>query len=323
MTVEPVTEFDQWYTDRSVNTRTGALEFRNTTPCAQRLVAKFESFKHEMDARLANYWKLEMLADGEVLSKQKDLPNVSSGETAGMVRRIARNVVQNTPNVEVISKFDDDSAEGIFVRHMLLEKIIGSDNYSNDMQQNLFASTISSCTLGFDCVVPVLLQHPAGDWYIKYDTIHYRDVFPEPGVKDVRQSQEVFIRRYLTKGDIRALIQAQTQGWDIPALRRLAEIPPELGEARELLLVPRVAVGVGPRERRECLGVVTRSVPRRPRVRDGRAAAGRPRPAPRVVHAGPADRGAGVAGLDGDRCHPRLGRRFRARHGRPGRGPRP
>ena len=226
MTVEPVTEFDQWYTDRSVNTRTGALEFRNTTPCAQRLVAKFESFKREMDARLANYWKLEMLADGEVLSKQKDLPNVSSGETAGMVRRIARNVVQNTPNVEVISKFDDDSAEGVFVRHMLLEKIIGSDNYSNDMQQNLFASTISSCTLGFDCVVPVLLQHPAGDWYIKYDTIHYRDVFPEPGVKDVRQSQEVFIRRYLTKGDIRALIQAQTQGWDIPALRRLAETRP-------------------------------------------------------------------------------------------------
>ena len=74
-----------------------------------------------------------MLADNQVISPKPDLPNISSGETAGMIRRIARNVVQNTPNVEVISKFDDDQERGVITRAILGEKIIGSDTYGNDM----------------------------------------------------------------------------------------------------------------------------------------------------------------------------------------------
>lgn len=52
---------------------------------------------------------LVLLADGEVISPKPDLPSVSSGETAGIVRRIAHNLVQHTPNVEIINQFDDDS----------------------------------------------------------------------------------------------------------------------------------------------------------------------------------------------------------------------
>lgn len=54
--------------------------------------------------------------------------------------------MQHIPNVEIINQFDDDSPKGIIARHILLTKIIGSDLYSNDMQQNLFASTKLSLT---------------------------------------------------------------------------------------------------------------------------------------------------------------------------------
>ena len=222
-----ITDFDQWYTGRTENERTGCIEFRGTAEAGARLLRRYNDFKREMDARCANYDKLEMLADGEVISKKPDLPNVSSGETAGIVRRIARNLVQHTPNVEVICKFDDDSVNGILARHILTTKIIGNDQYSNDMQQNLFASTKMALTLGFDCVIPVLLQDAGGSWYIKFDTIHYRDVFPEPGVKDVRDATEVFVRRYLTKGEIKALIRNQTDGWDIAALKELITRQPK------------------------------------------------------------------------------------------------
>jgi hypothetical protein len=178
-------------------------------------------YKSEMDQRLEGYEKLEKIADGVVISPKADLPNVSSGETAGLVRRMARNLVQNCPNVEVISEFNDDSVQGVFSRHILTTKIIGSDEYSNDMQQNLFASTKTALTLGFDTVIPALVQDAAGGWYMKYDAIHYRDVFPEPGAKDVRQSNIVFVRRYLTKGEVKALIRDQAPGWDPAALRSL------------------------------------------------------------------------------------------------------
>lgn len=224
----PIKDFDLWYVDRKVDPRNGCIETRGgLSDQATRLIRRYDYFKREMDARCADYEKLVLLADGEVISPKPDLPNVSSGETAGIVRRIARNLVQHTPNVEIINQFDDDSPKGIIARHILLTKIIGSDLYSNDMQQNLFASTKLSLTTGFDCVIPVLLQQADGTWYTKYDTIHYRDVFPEPGAKDVRQATEVFVRRYLTKGEVKALVQNQVRGWDLAALRDLLHTNPK------------------------------------------------------------------------------------------------
>jgi len=224
--------FEDWYDEYKVDPRDGCLDVRNIGPHGNRLWHMYTRYKSEMDKRVENYHKLEKLADGAVISPKPDLPNISSGETAGLVRRIARNLVQNTPNVEVLSKYDDDSMPGIFARYILTAKIIGSDEYSNDMQQNLFASTKTALTLGFDTVLPVLLQDAAGGWYMKYDTIHYRDVFPEPGAKDVRQATQVFIRRYLTKGEVHALIDNETAGWDTAALKAMMKAAP-YGRARE------------------------------------------------------------------------------------------
>lgn len=228
----PVMTFEDWYTEYRIDSRDGSLDCRGFSDLAMHLWSMYMRYKSEMDMRLENYHKLERLADGVVISPKPDLPNISSGETAGLVRRIARNLVQNCPNVEIISKFDDDSTPGIFTKHILLSKIIGSDEYSNDMQQNLFSSVKTALTLGFDAVVPALLQDAAGSWYIKYDSLHYRDVFPEPGARDVRQAENVFVRRYLTKGEVKAMIREETFGWDVPALKSLLVSQP-FGRARE------------------------------------------------------------------------------------------
>jgi len=228
---QPITDFSEWYVDYDpTGGRDDTLEYRGFAPCADEVWSMWQYFKREMDLRVANYDILERLVDAEVISPKADLPNISSGETAGLVRRIARNLVQNTPNVEVISRFDDDDLKGIFSRHILTSKIIGSDEYSNDMQQNLFASTKTALTLGFGCVIPVLLQDAAGGWYMKYDTIHYRDVFPEPGCKDIRNATVVFVRRYLTRGEAIQLIMDQAPGWDVDALKRMVKNRPQSKE---------------------------------------------------------------------------------------------
>lgn len=222
---DAVTTFDQWYTSRSED-RDGCLDYRDLAPCATEMWRLFEHYKREHEKRVANYYKYEMMADAEVVSKKPDLPNVSSGEIAGMVRRVARNVVQNTPNVEVVNEFDDDGPKGILADHILRTKIIGDELNSNEMQQNLFASVMSAFTLGFEAVTPVLGQQADGTWAMTYDVIHYRDVFPEPGVKDVRKAPVVFVRRYLTRAEVRQLIRDNVAGWDIPALRRLVKNAP-------------------------------------------------------------------------------------------------
>ena len=226
MSARPVMSFEDWYSEYRLDPRDGSLDRATVSPFGQQMWSQYQRYKTEMDRRLVNYEKLEKLADGTVISPKPDLPNVSSGETAGLVRRIARNLVQNCPNVEVISKYDDDSTQGIFSRHILTTKIIGSDEYSNDMQQNLFASVKTALTLGFDTVIPVLLQDAAGGWYMKYDAIHYRDVFPEPGARDIRDANTVYVRRYLTKGEVMSLIRDEAPGWDTAALRALLTSAP-------------------------------------------------------------------------------------------------
>lgn len=221
-----VTAFEDWYEGYQEDPHTGCLKYRAMSPCASGIFRRYEHYKREMDRRVADFYKLELLADAEVISRKPDLPNVSSGEVAGLVRRIARMLVQNTPNVEVISEFDDDSVNGVLSSYILRSQIIGTDKYSNDMQQNLYASVKTSLTLGFDAVVPVLCQQPGGGWIIEYNPIHYRDVFPEPGATDVRRATQVFVRRYLTKGEIEQLIRDQVSGWDHAALRELLRARP-------------------------------------------------------------------------------------------------
>ena len=222
-----ITDFDQWYGSYRVNPNTNILEYAGSlSEECQHLIGRYDYYRREMGTRVANYHKYEKQASAEVVSIKEGMPNISSGDSAGYIERIAKNVIQNTPNVEIVSKFDDDSVAGRLANYFLKNKIIGDDEYSNDMQQNLRASTEIALTLGFDCVIPVLQQQANGAWYIQYDNINYRDVFPEPGAKDVRRANDVFVRRYLTKGDIKALIRDSVPGWDHSALRRLLETSP-------------------------------------------------------------------------------------------------
>lgn len=217
---DPVTKFDDWYAERTLN---DAQELTNVRlkPPAQSIERQYRHFKSEMDRRMHGMEDLEKLANNEVTNVRPDRPNISSGELAGIILRLARNSVQNAPNVEVISQLDDDSLGGVVADFILRHKVLHYDSYTNDLRTRLQATVKDGLTFGFDCVLPVLTRKPNGDWWIEYDAIHYRDVFPEPGARDVREANAVFIRRYLTKGDIKALVRNETPGWDHAALRSM------------------------------------------------------------------------------------------------------
>lgn len=221
----PIAEFEQWYEGMWEDAE-GCLQARALTPQASKLIKSFRDFKSEADSRLSGYDKLEQLADAAVAQEQSDLANVSSGETAGLLRRIARTLVQNTPNVDVVSIHDDDAVKGVLSKYLLSANIISDGEYSNDMQQNLYASTVMALAIGFTAVLPTLVREPNGSWRVLYDELHYRDVFPEPGIKDIRRANDVFVRKYLTKGDILDILHRKTPGWNLPALRGLLQREP-------------------------------------------------------------------------------------------------
>ncbi|MGL5248073.1 MAG: hypothetical protein ACRC8U_07750, partial [Brooklawnia sp.] len=86
---DPIGSFDDWYVHRAENDRTGCVEYKGITECASGLLHKYRRYKQEMDARCHNFGQLTKLASAEVISPKPDLPNVSSGDVAGLIRRIA------------------------------------------------------------------------------------------------------------------------------------------------------------------------------------------------------------------------------------------
>lgn len=220
-----VESFEDWYSKYRVD-QNGVLQHNGLAPCAQGHVRRHLYYKREMDTRVKNYYKYEKQASAEVVTERRNQANISSGDSASFLERVAKGIVQHTPNVTIVNQFDDDTVPGQLCTYFLKHRVIGEDEYSNDMHQNLLSSVETSLTIGFDCVIPVLMQNAAGDWYIQYDSIHYRDVYPEPGARDVRRAHDVYVRRYLTKGDIKHIIRNQVQGWDVAALRRILQTAP-------------------------------------------------------------------------------------------------
>ena len=219
---KPVTSIEDWYTEQQVD-QDGVLTHVSFAESVPRLKWSYEHYKREMEKRVVGKEDLEKIANNEVTVVRPDRPNISSGEVAGLVLRIARNVVQNAPNVEVISSIEDDSLGGVIADYILRSKILHYDTYTNDLRTRLQATVKAGLTISFDCVVPVLDKKPNGEWWIQYDSIHYRDVFPEPGAVDIREANSVFVRRYLTKGDVKALIGANPTGWNVPALKAMLQ----------------------------------------------------------------------------------------------------
>ena len=220
-----VESFEDWYTGYRV-TPEGCLEYNGFAPCALAHFRRHQYYKTEMDTRVKNYYKYEKQAAAEVVTERRTHANISSGDSASFLDRVAKGIVQHTPNVTLVNEFKHDSVPYQLSMYFLRHKIIGDDEYSNDMQQNLLSSVETALTIGFDCVIPVLQQNSAGSWYTQYDNIHYRDVYPEPGAKDVRRAHDVYVRRYLTKSQIKTIIRSQDPGWDIPALRSLLRTAP-------------------------------------------------------------------------------------------------
>ena len=220
-----VESFEDWYVQYRV-TPEGRVEHSGFAECSLEHSRRHQYYKTEMDTRVKNYYKYEKQAAAEVVTERRTHANISSGDSASFLDRVAKNIVQHTPNVTLVNEFKHDSIAYQLSMYFLRHKIIGDDEYSNDMQQNLLSSVETALTIGFDCVIPVLQQNSAGSWYTQYDNIHYRDVYPEPGAKDVRRANDVYVRRYLTRSQIKGLIRSQAVGWDIPALRSLLKTVP-------------------------------------------------------------------------------------------------
>ena len=67
----PVKQFEDWYQRYEVDDRDGTLARVQLAPCASSLWTRYEKYKREMDARVANYENLIKLVDAEVISQNR------------------------------------------------------------------------------------------------------------------------------------------------------------------------------------------------------------------------------------------------------------
>lgn len=179
---------------------------------------------------IRDFPQLENLADGIALSNQKGAPQVGTVTVANAVRQIPRESVQQVPVLSVEINGTKLSTDAIVAKFLLRKVVFNEDTFGNGILQTMQMGAQTALTLGF-----VALRANVGKIFNQFstmlETLHYNDVVIEPGVFDASNSQYYHVRTRVTKGALKALLDAAKANkntlWNTKELQALYDQGPQ------------------------------------------------------------------------------------------------
>lgn len=179
---------------------------------------------------IRDFPQMENLADGVSLSQQKNAPNVGTVTLANAVRTIPRGSVQQLPSLSAEVNGTKESVDAIIASYILRRVVFNPDTFGNGILSTLQMGAQTALTQGF-----VAIRANVGKVFNQFstmlETLHYNDIVIEPGVMDASNSQYYHVRTRVTKGALKALLDAAKKNkktnWNVKALQALYDQGPQ------------------------------------------------------------------------------------------------
>lgn len=134
----------------------------------------------------------------------------SEGSTQYILRKTLADTIQRVPDGELMTPYDKASVEHILTEYIFNNKVMWSEFEGIDMMSNLtnvfkmsFIYAFAPVRIGFE-------KDYDNDARISFNLEQWSDVFINPDCKDIRRPQVVYHRQYLSKDDVKALINEET-----------------------------------------------------------------------------------------------------------------
>lgn len=183
-------------------------------PAFTKVNARFSIAKSQMSLRTAHHELYGLLAKNKSIHefnvRKGRTQYFSEGSTQYILRKTLADTIQRVPDGELKTPYDKASVEHILTEYIFNNKVMWSEFEGIDMMSNLtnvfkmsFIYAYAPVRIGFE-------KDFDDDARISFNLEQWSDVFINPDCKDIRRPQVVYHRQYLSKDDVKALINEET-----------------------------------------------------------------------------------------------------------------
>ena len=183
---------------------------------ACKVMAQFQTAKGQMRLRTGNHELYGLIAKNKSIheyfggKRSKQRRYFSEGSTQYILRKTLADTIQRVPDGELETQYDKASKEHIWLQYLFDNKVMASEYEGIDMMSNLTNAFKMSFIYAFAPVRTGFEKDCDGDVRIGFNLEQWSDVFINPDCKDIRRPEVVYFRQYMSKDDIKALIDPET-----------------------------------------------------------------------------------------------------------------
>lgn len=182
-------------------------------PKITKIMSRYNAAKAQMTLRTSRHELYGLIAKNKSIhnwyatrGKSKRTQYFSEGSTQYILRKVLADTIQRTPDGELQTQYDKISKEAILLQYLFDNKVMSSEFEGIDMMSNLTNSFKMSFIYGFAPVRTGFEKDFDDDARIKYSLEQWSDVFINPDCKDIRRPEVVYFRQYMSKDQVKNLI---------------------------------------------------------------------------------------------------------------------
>lgn len=184
------------------------------SPEYKKVAARLSRARTQMEQRTAHHELYGLLAKNKSIHefniKRGKTKYFSEGSTQYILRKTLADTIQRVPDGELNTPYDKASVEHILTEYLFKNKVMWSEFEGIDMMSNLTNAFKMSFIYAFAPVRIGFEKDYDQDARISFNLEQWSDVFINPDCKDIRRPQVVYHRQYLSKDDVKALINEET-----------------------------------------------------------------------------------------------------------------
>ena len=178
-----------------------------------RIMARFQKAQGQMRLRTANHELYGLIAKNKSIheyfgggKRSKQRRYFSEGSTQYILRKTLADTIQRVPDGELETQYDKASKEHIWLQYLFDSKVISSEFEGIDMMSNLTNCFKMAFVYAFAPVRTGFEKDADNDVRIGFNLESWADVFINPDCKDIRRPEVVYFRQYMTRDDVKTLL---------------------------------------------------------------------------------------------------------------------
>lgn len=194
------------------------------------LVSEREAAMQNTEFYTRDFPLLDNITDAIPITHEKGAPYMGDTTTAGLVRSIPRESIQQLPVFGAVINGSKFTVHAIISSWLLRTGVFNENTFGKGLLSTAQIGTQQALSHGY---AAFMCQSDAvfSDYGTTMKLLHFADVLPEPGISDANEAGYFYVDANLPKSRVQKILKNARDNpntsWDVSALEELLEMKPD------------------------------------------------------------------------------------------------